>query len=158
MTLYTLFVTVHSVVRWVVLIAGVAAAAMALAGWLGKRPWTKRDDQVGLIFTISMDVQLLVGLILYVFLSPLTQVAFQNFSGAMQDGVLRFFAIEHIFTMVIAVVLAHVGRAMSRRAAEAKKHQRAALWYGLSVLALLAGIPWPFLGHGRPLNPFHLLG
>jgi hypothetical protein len=158
MTLYTLFVTVHSVLRWVVLIAGLAAAGMALAGWLGKRPWTRLDDRLGLIYTISMDLQLLVGLILYIFLSPLTQAAFQNLGGAMRDTVLRFFAIEHIFTMVIAVVLAHVGRAMSRRAAEAKKHQRAALWYTVSVLALLAGIPWPFMSAGRPLNPFHLFG
>jgi hypothetical protein len=71
----------------------------------------------------------------------------------MADPTLRFFTVEHILYMVFAVVLAHVGRAMSRRAAEAGKHQRAAVWYGLSLAAILIAIPW-----SRSLNPFRMWG
>jgi uncharacterized membrane protein YqhA len=156
--MYPAFLMIHSVLRWLVVIAAVAAAGKALAGWLGKQPFTKLDDRLGSAFTIVMDVQLLVGLILYVFLSPLTQAAFQDLGAAMSDGTLRFFAVEHLAVMVVAVVLAHVGRATSRRAADDKKHQRAAIWYGLALLTILFATPWPFYSYGRPLNPFWMFG
>ncbi|MCS6910089.1 MAG: hypothetical protein NZM11_05900 [Anaerolineales bacterium] len=156
--MYPAFLMIHSVLRWLVLVAAVAAAGKALAGWLGKQPLTKLDDRLGLIFTITMDAQLLVGLILYVFLSPLTQSAFQNMDAAMSDITLRFFVVEHLGLMVVAVVLTHIGRALTRRAPEAGKHRRAALWYGLALLVILFAIPWPFYAYGRPLNPFWMLG
>lgn len=54
--------------------------------------------------------------------------------------------------MLVAVVLAHVGRALSRRVTETQdKHRRAAIFFGLAVVALLIAIPWPFLPYGRPL-------
>jgi uncharacterized membrane protein len=97
-------------------------------------------------------VQLLLGLILYIFLSPTTANAFKNFGGAMADGYMRFYAVEHIAIMLIAVVLFHVGSAMVKKATEAvKKHRRAAIWYTITILLILASIPWPFYSYGRPL-------
>jgi hypothetical protein len=157
--MYPIVLSLHSVLRWLVLIVGLAAAGKGLFGWTGKQPWAKLDDQLGLIFMIVMDVQLLVGLILYVFFSPLTQAGFQNFSAAMSDPVLRFFLVEHLPVMLIAVVLSHVGRALARRAAtDDKKHRQAAIFFTLALVAVLISIPWPFLVYGRPLNPFHMFG
>jgi hypothetical protein len=148
--MYPVVLFLHSWVRWIVAIAAVAAVARAFYGWLGKKDWTKLDDQLGLLFSSSLDVQLLLGLILYIFLSPLTQAAFKNFSAAMSDATLRFFSIEHILYMVIAVVLGHVGRALSKKATEAvTKHRMAAILFGLATLAILIAIPW-----SRPLFRF----
>lgn len=151
--MYTTFLVIHAVLRWVVLIAIVAAAGKALAGWFGKQTWSKLDDRLGLIATIAIDVQLVVGLVLYVFLSPLTAAAFRDFGAAMRDSILRFFAVEHFFWMVVALVLAHVGRSLSKKAStDTAKFQRAGIFFGLALLAILAGTPW-----FRQLNPFHLL-
>ncbi len=110
------------------------------------------DNRAGMLFTSVMDLQLLVGIILYLFLSPITTKALQNFSAALGNPTASFFSIEHVVGMVIAVVLAHVGRALSRRAkTPIQKHRRAALWFSLSLLVVLAAIPWPFLSYGRPL-------
>ena len=145
--MYPIVLLLHSWVRWIVAIAAVAAVARAFYGWLGKKDWAKLDDQLGLLFSTSLDVQLLLGLILYIFLSPLTQAAFQNFGAAMANSGLRFFALEHTLMMVIAVVLGHVGRALSKKAAESvAKHRLAAILYGLATLAILLAIPW-----SRPL-------
>lgn len=153
MTPYSIFLILHNLLRWIVLIIVVVAVGKALMGWFGKGNWAKLDDRLGIIVTTSMDAQFLVGLILYVFLSPLTTAAFQNFGAAMQDRVLRFFAVEHISVMVVAVVLAHVGRSLSKKATtDAAKFQRAGIFFALTLLAILAGIPW-----FRSLNPFHLL-
>lgn len=147
--MYTTILAFHNIMRWVVLIVGILAAGRALLGWLGKKPWSPLDNQAGLLFTISMDVQLLLGLLLYVVLSPITEQAFADFGAAMSDSGLRFFAVEHIAIMIIAVVLAHVGRSRAKKAAaDAKKHQMAAIFFTLAMLAILAAIPW-----SRPLFP-----
>ena len=99
--------------------------------------------KIGLSYTIVMDVNLLLGLLLYILFSPITKAAFANFGAAMGDSTLRFFAVEHIFGMVVAVILAHVGRALSKKATEpVKKYRAAAIWYTLSLLVILAMIPW----------------
>jgi hypothetical protein len=148
--MYSIILALHSWARWLVVIAAVAVVARAFYGWLGKKSWTKLDDQLGLLFSTGLDVQLLIGLILYIFLSPLTQAAFQNFGAAMANSDLRFYAVEHILMMVIAVVLGHAGRALSKKATEsAAKHRLAAILYGLAVLAVLFAIPW-----SRPLFRF----
>ena len=101
--MYQFVLAVHNIVRWVVLISGAVAAIMALIGWFGKREWTERDRKVGLLFTITIDIQLLIGLILYIFLSPLTKAALQAIGDMMSDAGLRYFALEHVFYMVLAM-------------------------------------------------------
>ncbi|MBN2470372.1 MAG: hypothetical protein JXN59_06590 [Anaerolineae bacterium] len=149
--MHGLFLVLHSILRWVVLLAGLAAVIQGVRGWLGGREWTALDNRLGLVFTSVLDVQLLVGVILYI-VSPLIRLVFEDFGGAMGMTGLRFFAMEHVLLMVIAVVVAHVGRARIRRAPDAEsKHKQAAIFFGLALVLVLAGIPWPFLPYGRPL-------
>lgn len=149
--MYPLMLSLHSWLRWAILILGVIAIVRAIGG-RGGRPWTSSDDNIGKWYNISLDVQFLIGLLLYVWLSPITQVAFADFGGAMRNAGLRFFAVEHLVGMVIAIALAHVGRARIRKASgDARRHQQAALFYGLSLIILLASIPWPGMPAGRPL-------
>jgi hypothetical protein len=147
--MYPAVLAIHNLLRWVVLLLAILALARAYMGWFGKREWTGLDRRVGLFFSISLDVQLLLGLILYFALSPLTQIAFRDFGAAMANPELRFFVLEHFFYMILAVVFVHVGAVLSRRAIEAvAKHRRAAIWFSLTVLALIIGMPW-----WRPLLP-----
>jgi hypothetical protein len=69
----------------------------------------------------------------------------------------RFWTLEHVLLMIVALILIHVGRATSKRAEEARgKHKRAAIFFGLALLAILIAIPWPSLSYGRPLIPLGL--
>jgi len=141
--MYTFILATHNIVRWLVLIAAVVAIVRAFIGWLGKKEWSKADNLTGLIYVSLMDLNLLLGLILYIFLSPLTRAAFTDFGAAMADSTLRFFAVEHIFGMIVALVLGHVGRVLSRKATgTAKKHRIVAIGFTLSFLVILAMIPW----------------
>ena len=148
--MYTVVLFLHSWVRWIVVISAAVAVVRAFYGWLGKKSWARLDDQLGLLFSTSLDVQMLLGLILYFFLSPLTQAAFKNLGAAMSDATLRFFTLEHLLYMLVAVVLGHVGRALSKKATEpVAKHRMAAILFGLATLAILLAIPW-----SRPLFRF----
>lgn len=150
--MYPLMLVVHSLLRWLVLAAGLVAFGRALAGMRGHRAWTTADDRAGQLFVGTLDLQFLIGLVLYFGLSPITRAAFQDFGGAMGNSMLRFWAVEHILGMLIAVALAHVGRVRVRKTTDAvRRHKVAAIFFGLALVAILATIPWPGMPAGRPL-------
>lgn len=145
----TILLAVHNIMRWIIVVLAIVALIRAYWGWFGKREWTPTDHNAGLLFSISLDIQLLLGLIIYFGLSPITRSAIQNLGAAMSNANLRFFALEHFILMLIAVILVHIGTGASRKAVEAiSKHRRAAVWFTLAVLAILVGMPW-----FRPLFP-----
>jgi len=146
-------VFIHSILRWVVLLSVVARAAFAGYSVATKRSYEKRDRVVGLVATIAVDVQVLVGLLLYTVLSGTMQAAMGNLGDVMKNREWRFWVVEHPVAMILAVVFVHVGQIRVRKAADGKKQGTALLWFTLALLVLLVGIPWPFLPYGRPLLP-----
>lgn len=143
MYLFTLHL--HSYLRWAVLLVGVVALVMAVAGAASRSSWTPQQRRLGLAFTTLMDVQLLIGIVLYLFLSPITRSAFQDMGAAMGDSAVRFFVAEHLVGMIAAVVLAHVGAVRARRK---NAPAVAAVFYALAFAVMLVSIPW-----GRGLLP-----
>lgn len=140
---YIWMLSLHNVLRWVVVLLAVLVLVRMFGGLLARRGWLEMDGKVGRWFTISMDVQLLVGLVLYLVLSPLTTSAFGNMGEVMGNSALRFFVVEHSFLMVLAVVFAHVGTSLVRRAAtDQARFRRGAIWYSLAILSVVAAIPW----------------
>lgn len=151
--MYTSILLIHSWLRWVVLAAGLIAVFRSLRS--GGRPWTAGDEAASRWFIISLDVQLLLGVILYFALSPITPLAFEDFGAAMRTPAIRFWAVEHVFGMIVALALAHIGRARVRKATDdRRRHRRAAIFYTLALVAILAAIPWPGLPNARPLFRF----
>lgn len=143
----------HSLLRWVVLLAGIWAVVSAVGSLGGGRPWGTSDERAGLLFTISLDVQFLLGLLLYSSLSPITTGAFQDMGEAMRNGYVRFWVIEHVVAALAALAFAHIGRVRLRRAASVAKPRVAVVFFGLALAAALAAVPWPFLSYGRPWWP-----
>jgi hypothetical protein len=150
--MYVVTLALHSLLRWVVLAAGIVAFVRAVAGMRGRRAWTPADNRAGQVFVGMLDLQLLLGILLYLFLSPITSVAFRDFGAAMSNSGLRYWAVEHLAGMVISVALAHVGRARVQKAIEpARRHKLAAIFFGLALAVMLASIPWPGTASSRPL-------
>ena len=141
--MYDIALSLHNILRWLVLAAALYAVARAFMGWLGRQPWTPASAGPGRVFTIAMDVQFLLGILLYGMLSPVTRRAFADFGAAMRDRDLRFFAVEHALMMVLALVFAHVGKALAAKGADdVARYRRAALWYGLSLVLIVLAMPW----------------
>ncbi len=131
----------HNIMRWVVVVLAIYALVRMYKGLFGKGEFLESDRKSLSWFAISMDIQLLLGLVLYI-------------GGQWWQNSIRFFAMEHIGIMIVAVVLAHLAVILSKRAQEsAGKFKRGAIYATLAVLAVLVGIPWPFFSYGRPLLP-----
>jgi hypothetical protein len=152
--MYAITIALHSLLRWVVIAFGLLAVLRAISGVSGRRPWTPSDDRAGRLFVIGVDTQMLVGLILYGLLSPITYTAFADMGAAMKDPALRFYAVEHLVIMLGAIALVHIGRSRLRKAhGDAARHRTAAIFFTLGLLLILLGTPWPFRVIGRPLLP-----
>lgn len=130
----------HSGWRWIVLILLVAAIVKMHLGWKGKKPFTAGDKKLALFAMIAFHIQFLVGWILY-FLSPKVQFV----EGWMKDDSLRFYGMEHVLMMTIAMVLITMGYSKSKKkTTDVSKFKTLAVYYTISFLIIIYMIPWPF--------------
>jgi hypothetical protein len=156
--MYSAVLILHSWLRWAVLLLAVLVIWRAWTGLSGRRLWESADRRSLLLFTIAIDLQTLLGLVLYIGVSPVIALAFQNLGAAMRNGQIRFFVVEHAVGMLIAVALAHVGSVKIRKAADARaKHRLALTFVLLTLIVIVLSIPWPGLPAGRPLFRFSAL-
>jgi len=148
---YTALLFVHSWLRWVLVALILIAIARSVRGARGDLPWLPADSRVRVATVAAFDTQFMLGLILY-FISPVTPKSGAAFGAYMKVSQLRFFSVEHVFSMVLAVATLHIGSVRSKKADnDHDQHKRWAIAVGIALFFVLAGIPWPFLAHGRPL-------
>lgn len=147
--MYEFIKGLHNLLRWVVLLGGVSALVLMLAGLASRSAWTGRERGVGAAFAGSLHLQVLVGLLLYV-ISPIVRGGWRDLGTAMGNDATRFFLVEHLAVMILAAGAAQVGLSLARRAAtDRARYVRALAGFGIAMLLILYGIPW-----WRPLVPW----
>ncbi|OGX92273.1 hypothetical protein [Hymenobacter coccineus] len=152
--MYQVLLYLHSYLRYFVLGAGLVAVYRAYVGMSGHRPFAKGDNAFGASFVGFMLLQLIVGLGLYFGLSPYGLKA-MKVAGAMKNPEVRFFGMEHVAIMVLAVIIAQIGRTLSKkRPTDAAKHKTAFIYYGIALLLVLLMIPWGLWNPYRPAFRF----
>jgi len=135
----------HSSFRYLVLLLIIAAIADALIAMSSGKAYNKTSKLLALGALIFSHIQLLVGLLLY-FLGPKGLNTIVRVEGFMKDSVARFYAVEHISMMIIAIALITVGYSRGKKQEESKrKYKTVAIFYGLGLLIIFAMIPWPFM-------------
>lgn len=135
----------HSLLRYGVLLTVAYAFLVNLRGWLTDRPILSGERMVTIVAMVLCHVQLVLGAILY----AMNYGAIKQMAGVYK----RFWQFEHLGTMLMAIALITVGRVLSKRATEEHVKQRhIAIFYGIGLLLILAGIPWPFREVGHSLG------
>jgi hypothetical protein len=150
-SLYKISLLIHSWNRWAVLIAGAFVIIYAIKGLTSGSAYTPISKKSMFYFILTMHLQLLVGLLLYFVASPVTTHALSDFGAAMKDSTARFWAVEHAFLNIIAVVLAQTGSIIvKRKTADRDKHRSSLIWVGISLFLILLMIPMGMMGPDRP--------
>lgn len=120
----------------------------------GKRPYIRSDNRTGLILTIFADLMLAIGLVLW-FAGPwgYRQIEASGMGSVMSNATTRFYVVEHLVGMLLAIILIHIGKAQGKKKTigDRAKHRRTLLYYTIALVIILASIPWPFreIGAGR---------
>ena len=84
--------TIHGLWRWLVAVVGLIAIIKFAYGWFSKSAYMPLDRRVMSLFTISMDINVLLGLILLF-----------GLGGGFPPS-----RLEHATTMILAAIVAHL--------------------------------------------------
>jgi hypothetical protein len=134
----------HNLLRWVILIT------LFLSIY---KLWSKQNALgVSKILLMSSHSTLLLGLYQYLTGAVgLKMIQAAGMGAAMKVAATRFWAVEHIFSMVLAITLITIGHVKYKKSSQSGT---TLVLYTIALLLILSAIPWPFrAGIGRPWFP-----
>lgn len=141
----TFLLILHSWLRWLILIAAIWTIIQAISGMAARRPYKAADHKSSLFFSVFMDLQFLIGIILYFVDGWAKKWTGGQLKEVMGNSAQRFFTLEHIIMMIIALILVHIGRSVVKKTSlDQKKHSKSLIYFGVAFLLILLAIPWPF--------------
>ncbi|MCU0383485.1 MAG: cytochrome B [Cyclobacteriaceae bacterium] len=141
--MYTGLFHSHSGLRYIVLVLLVVVVVRSAAGFFGKKSFTKADDKLSLFLFISTHIQLLLGIVLY-FVSPWVKWG----SDTMKVAETRYWTVEHLIGMLIAVGLITVARISSKKLPDDISRHRRMFIFNLAALLIIV---LTIMQSGRPV-------
>lgn len=138
------FKHLHSVNRYILLALLLTVIIISFNKWKGKKEYTTQDDKLNLLTFIFTHLQLLIGFVLY-FTSGMVQ-----FNGdTMANKIIRFFTVEHMIGMLIAITLITIARIKGKKITDAvRRHKLTFTYYLIALIIIIASVPWPFRNLG----------
>ena len=127
--MYNFMTEAHSGWQYLASLALIVAVVVFLVNWLRGQQWSRLEQRVGTYAIIVVDIQLLLGLILWGVGANM---------GIVGANAAR--TIEHPFTMLLAIALLHIGWVWTKRADEAVRLRNGALTFVVAGLLVLAGL------------------
>ncbi len=142
--MYAFLLALHSLVRWLVLASLLFVLYRSYTGWLLNRTYSRTDNYARVIISTVAHIQLVIGVWLYL-ISPIVHYFLHNFGIAVHERAIRFFGMEHITMMIIAITLIITGAARTKRKkTDKEKFRTMAIWFTIALLLILSSIPWSF--------------
>jgi L-cystine uptake protein TcyP (sodium:dicarboxylate symporter family) len=130
--MYSGLLHTHSLLRYFVLILLLVVIAQALTGLMNNKPFGQANNKASLFLLIFTHIQLLVGIVLY-FVSDLVRFG----PDTMENDQWRYWTVEHLVGMLIAVVLITVARISSKKLVDDKaKHKRLLILNSIALVLI----------------------
>ncbi|UKJ07472.1 cytochrome B [Solitalea lacus] len=135
--MYNGLLHLHSFMRWIALILLVIAVVKAVSAWNNSsKPYTEGNRKLNLFTLISVHLQLVIGIVLY-FVSEKVEFG----ADTMKNPIIRYFTVEHVLMMIIAIALITIGYSKAKRIELGfEKHKKIAVFYGLGLLLILVSL------------------
>lgn len=157
--MYHSFLLFHSLIRWVIFLLLVYLVPRAVLALLTKAKYHRVDRILSGVLLGFVHLQFILGLSLYFLFSPIIKMVFANSAVYLKQAQFRFWAIEHAFLMVCCVACVQMGFSFSKRVSQdQKKFRYMAIFFGVALVLIILGMPWPGLPYGRPFFPLTKLG
>ena len=130
----------HSFLPYLFLSLLLVSTVVFLVKNFGKKSFGKPDKMLALFTLILAHTQATIGIILY-FISPIVKAALSS-GEVMSNDTYRFYAVEHLLTMLLAVILITVGYSKSKKAEDPVKFKKLSIFYSVALILVLSRIPW----------------
>lgn len=142
--MYLILLALHSLIRWFVLISLIFAIFRAYSGWFSKREFSRLDNSIRNLAVTTAHTQFLLGIALY-FVSPVVSYFLHNFGTAVHMREIRFFGMEHVTVMFVAIAIITIGSSKAKRKVTGQeKFKTMAIWFTIGLILILSSIPWTF--------------
>jgi len=139
---YNILKSAHSGWAYIVVIMVTVATVNALIGFFRKSEFGNKDFSLSLIALIVTHIQLLLGIVLY-FVTPYFDAWANGMGDVMANDILRFHLVEHVLTMIIAVVLITIGYSKHKKQRTSQgKFRRLAIFYPIAFILIMSRLPW----------------
>lgn len=137
---YSILRHAHSVNRWFVLLFLILSLVLAVIKMESKKEYSSFDRLSSMLTMSFTHLQLLLGVVLY-FISG--KVVFS--SASFKNDMLRFFLVEHVGLMLVAIAIITIGYSKIKKAADSRmKRKRTLIYYGIALIIILLSLPWPW--------------
>lgn len=155
--MYTGLLHTHSTLRWLIFGLVIYLLVKGFSGRKAGGVFTAGDQKAALFLLIFTHLQALIGFYEYL-TGPYGIKLLDTLSmgEVMKSPTNRFFLVEHVTGMLIAIILITVGYSRSKRATTGPAKWNALYWpLFFALVLLLITIPWPFreVGAGRSWLP-----
>lgn len=145
MNIFSYILLFHSYIRWVVLLLLFVIVFRSYVAQKLKYDYTSLDRNLRILLVAIAHTQFLLGVYLY-FNSLIVKYFFENFSTAIKMREIRFFGMEHITAMSIAIILLTIGSVkVKKQSAAIEKHKKSFRWFLAVLIIVLLSIPWGIL-------------
>jgi hypothetical protein len=139
--IYTVAFKIHIFISAITLLAGLSTVTFSIHGWSRNREFTRKDSSLSFLFSVSLYLQLILGFMIYVTLRSSLEGPLWAVPNTENDASLRFWAIEHIALMILALFLTQLGRIFVKRTSKSIMKFKASLFYnGTSLVLILFSI------------------
>lgn len=118
-------VTVHSWVRWLVLLALATGVLVGALRYRNKEGWRESIFQLGVM---TVDIQVAIGIVIWI------ERKGWNYTF--------FFSVLHPTFMILALAIAHVGLGLAKRRADARSYLFASGSFVAALVLVIGAIPW----------------
>ncbi len=137
----------HSGWRYIIIILMLLGIWFGYQTSKGKKPFAGSTRKMGMFTMIAVDIQLVVGLVLYFyFLSRYTNLQINKLKGQMGAPEFRSIAVDHVVGMMIALILIHIGYSKAKKATtDISAGKKQFTYFLIAFIIILISIPWPFL-------------
>lgn len=141
--MYNGLLHLHSLLRWIIIVLLLLNLFRLSSG--------NNSTKFSLWLLISAHITLLLGLYQYIFGSWGLALFRQYGSEVMRDPAMRFWAVEHITGMLLAIAFITIGHIRLKKSGKTKP---TLIFYLIAFIIIMLVVPWPFrAGIGRPWFP-----
>lgn len=134
--MYNIFLHSHSGLRYLVILFLFFSLIWSFVAWLRAAKFSKFDNILNLVTTITFHLQLVLGIALY-FKSPLVQLKKVMF----ENEILSYWTIWHALIMITSIVLITITRIMVKKLHDdSEKHKRIVIHYLIVIVVVFTAL------------------
>lgn len=142
--MYQSLFSIHSIVRWLVLLSLVFAIFKAAKGYITNAAFSKADNAIRHWTATIAHIQLVIGILFYT-QSPVVKYFWADVKEAVSNTEVLFFGLIHMALMLVAIVIITISSALAKRKeTDREKFKTMLWWFSIALCIIIIAIPWPF--------------